>query len=39
VTAYKAPQASESSAGGDAAIDAILQKADAAEQADSDATQ
>jgi outer membrane lipoprotein-sorting protein len=36
VTAYKAPQASESS---DATIDAILQKADEAEHADSDAAQ
>ena len=34
VTAYKAPQASESS---DPAIDAILQKADEAEHADSSA--
>ncbi len=36
VTAYKAPQASE---GSDATIDAILQKADEAEHADSDAAQ
>lgn len=36
VTAYKAPQSSE---GSDATIDAILQKADEAEHADSDAAQ
>ena len=36
VTAYKAPQASE---GSDATIDAILQKADEAEHADSEAAQ
>ncbi len=39
VTAYKAPQASESASGGDAAIDAILRKADAVEHADPDAAQ
>jgi 5,10-methylene-tetrahydrofolate dehydrogenase/methenyl tetrahydrofolate cyclohydrolase len=36
VTAYKAPQAEDTS---DATIEAILQKADQAEHADTDATQ